>query len=83
MRKTGFPGVAVISAAWGLGETVVQGAVDKYLVFKPLLDEPRYRPVIEKKKTRGAKERKLVYASGGSARTARSRPHGGNGRASS
>ena len=37
--ETGFPGVVVISAAWGLGETVVQGTVnpDKYLVFKPLL----------------------------------------------
>ena len=68
--ETGFPGVAVISAAWGLGETVVQGTVDpdKYIVFKPLLDDPRYRPIIEK--TRGGKERKLVYGSGGSARTA-------------
>jgi pyruvate,water dikinase len=68
--ETGFPGVAVISAAWGLGETVVQGTVDpdKYLIFKPLLDDPRYRPIIEK--TRGGKERKLVYGSGGSARTA-------------
>jgi pyruvate, water dikinase len=67
---TGFPGVAVISAAWGLGETVVQGTVDpdKYLVFKPLLDDRRYRPIIEK--TLGGKERKLIYATGGSARTA-------------
>ena len=30
--ETGFPGVIVISAAWGLGENVVQGTVnpDKY-----------------------------------------------------
>ena len=36
---SGFPRAAVISAAWGLGETVVQGTInpDKYLVFKPLL----------------------------------------------
>lgn len=68
--ETGFPGVVVVSAAWGLGETVVQGTVDpdKILVFKPLLDDARYTPIIEK--TRGGKERKLVYATGGSARTA-------------
>ncbi|GGG22283.1 phosphoenolpyruvate synthase [Caldovatus sediminis] len=68
--ETGFPGVVVISAAWGLGETVVQGTVDpdKLLVFKPLLDDPRRVPIVEK--TRGGKERKLVYATGGSARTA-------------
>jgi pyruvate,water dikinase len=41
---------------------------DKLLVFKPLLDDPRRVPIIEK--TRGGKERKLVYATGGSARTA-------------
>ena len=67
--ETGFPRVAVISAAWGLGETVVQGTVDpdKMMLFKPLLGEGR-RPILEK--AVGAKERKLVYASGGSARTA-------------
>ena len=38
---SGFPRAAVISAAWGLGETVVQGTInpDKYLVFKPLLGD--------------------------------------------
>ena len=67
--ETGFPKVVVISAAWGLGETVVQGTVnpDKYLVFKPLLADERFCPIIEK--TLGAKERKLVYAEGGSGRT--------------
>lgn len=66
---TGFPGAAVISAAWGLGETVVQGAVDpdKYLVFKALLTEPGCEPIIEK--TLGRKERKMIYSEGGSART--------------
>ena len=68
--ETGFPGVVVISAAWGLGETVVQGAVDpdKYLVFKPLLGDGHYQPIIEK--TLGAKETKMIYATGGSTRTA-------------
>ena len=59
--ETGFPGTVVISASWGLGETVVQGTVnpDKYLVFKPLLPDARLTPIVER--TRGAKEIKLVY----------------------
>ncbi|WP_022887437.1 phosphoenolpyruvate synthase [Glaciibacter superstes] len=67
--ETGFPRVAVISAAWGLGEMVVQGAVspDRYLVFKPLLPEPGVSPIIDK--ALGAKARKMVYGRGGSART--------------
>lgn len=67
--ETGFPRTAVISAAWGLGETVVQGSVnpDKYVVFKPLLAEPALLPIIEK--TRGEKALKMVYAEGGSHRT--------------
>ncbi|TFZ04979.1 phosphoenolpyruvate synthase [Ramlibacter rhizophilus] len=67
--ETGFPRAVVISAAWGLGENVVQGAVnpDKYLVFKPLLDQPQLRPVLEK--VLGEKERKMVHAAGGSGRT--------------
>ncbi len=66
---SGFPRVAVISAAWGLGETVVQGTVnpDKYLVFKPLLETTGCSPIIEK--TLGAKSRKMIYSKGGSART--------------
>ena len=66
---SGFPGAAVISAAFGLGETVVQGTVDpdKYLVFKALLEQPGCTPIIEK--TLGGKARKMVYAKGGSART--------------
>lgn len=67
--ESGFPRVAVISAAWGLGELVVQGIVDpdKYVVFKPLLDDPRLKPIIEK--SVGAKQRKMVYGRGASART--------------
>ncbi|UIJ46226.1 phosphoenolpyruvate synthase [Sphingomonas cannabina] len=68
--ESGFPRVAVISAAWGLGEPVVQGTVDpdNYMVFKPLLCDGRLRPILEKRV--GEKACKLVYASGGSARTA-------------
>jgi len=67
--ESGFPGVVVISAAWGLAETVVQGTInpDKYQVFKPLLADPRFSPVIEREL--GAKERKMVYSQGGDART--------------
>jgi pyruvate,water dikinase len=66
--ETGFTGAVVISAAWGLGETVVQGSVnpDKIMVFKPLLAQGK-RPIIEK--SLGEKERKLVYAVGTSERT--------------
>ncbi|MDQ0800997.1 phosphoenolpyruvate synthase [Arthrobacter sp. SLBN-112] len=67
--ESGFPDVVVISAAWGLGETVVQGTInpDKYQVFKPLLADPQFSPVIER--AVGAKERKMVYSQGGDART--------------
>jgi pyruvate,water dikinase len=63
--ETGFPRAAVISANWGLGETVVQGSVnpDRYCVFKPLLADLECSPIIEK--IRGSKLRKLVYARGG------------------
>jgi len=62
---SGFPRAAVISAAWGLGETVVQGSVDpdKYLVIKPLLAEPSFVPIITK--ILGYKARKMVYRQGG------------------
>ncbi|WP_404405177.1 phosphoenolpyruvate synthase [Pelagibacterium halotolerans] len=62
--ETGFDRVVLINAAWGLGENVVQGAVDpdEYQVFKPLLAEPGRVPVIEKK--RGAKAIKMIYGRG-------------------
>jgi pyruvate,water dikinase len=62
--ETGFDQVVLINGAWGLGENVVQGAVDpdEYVVFKPFLDRPGIVPIIEKK--RGAKALKMVYAVG-------------------
>ncbi|MCJ7996522.1 phosphoenolpyruvate synthase [Rhizobium cremeum] len=62
--ETGFDKVVLINAAWGLGENVVQGAVDpdEYQVFKPLLADPVLKPLIEKKK--GAKAIKMIYATG-------------------
>ncbi|HNR13235.1 MAG TPA: phosphoenolpyruvate synthase [Thermodesulfobacteriota bacterium] len=67
--ETGFPDVVVINASWGLGENVVQGTVtpDEYRVFKPLLGRDQYAPIIEK--LLGEKERKMIYAWGGSQKT--------------
>ncbi|QXC53048.1 phosphoenolpyruvate synthase (plasmid) [Agrobacterium salinitolerans] len=62
--ETGFDKVVLINAAWGLGENVVQGAVDpdEYQVFKPLLQNIALRPIISKRC--GTKEKKLVYGTG-------------------
>ncbi|MDP3908542.1 phosphoenolpyruvate synthase [Novosphingobium sp.] len=67
--ESGFPGIATISAAWGLGETIVQGAVnpDRYVVFKPLLDTPGARPIIEK--ALGDKAIRMIYAEAGGTQT--------------
>ncbi|MBB5751662.1 phosphoenolpyruvate synthase [Prosthecomicrobium pneumaticum] len=64
--ETGFPDAVVINAAWGLGENVVQGAVDpdEYQIFKPLLADPALRPIISRK--RGEKAKKMIYAGGAS-----------------
>lgn len=63
--ETGFDKVAVIDAAWGLGENVVQGAVDpdEYQVFKPLLVRRDCKPIVEKRL--GGKAQKMIYASEG------------------
>lgn len=60
--ETGFERIVLINAAWGLGENVVQGAVDpdEYQVFKPLLAEPRLKPIVHKRL--GGKAIKMVYA---------------------
>jgi len=62
--ETGFDKVVLINAAWGLGENVVQGAVDpdEYVVFKPLLDNPALSPIVEK--TCGGKAIKMIYGKG-------------------
>jgi pyruvate,water dikinase len=55
----------LINASYGLGENVVQGAVnpDEYYVFKPTLKR-WFRPILQK--ILGTKEFKLVYDVGGS-----------------
>jgi pyruvate, water dikinase len=67
--ETGFPRTVLISAAWGLGETVVQGMVepDEYHVFKPLLVKRGSVPIVEK--VLGGKAEKMVYAASAGARS--------------
>jgi len=59
--ESGFKEAVLITGAYGLGETVVQGTVnpDEFYVFKPTLKQG-YRPIVQKKL--GTKEIKMVYA---------------------
>lgn len=63
--ESGFKNAALITAAYGLGENIVQGAVnpDEYLVFKPTLKDG-FRPILDKRL--GNKRIKMVYDMGGS-----------------
>lgn len=65
---SGFRDVVLINGAWGLGEFVVKGIVtpDEYMVFKPTLQKG-FASIISKKL--GSKEKKLIYASEGTAPT--------------
>ena len=71
--ETGFRDVVMITAAYGLGENIVQGAVDpdELLVFKPTFAQG-HRAVL--RRTRGSKKIKLVYAEGGTRETTRNVP---------
>lgn len=72
--ETGFDKVVIINAAWGLGENVVQGAVnpDEYQVFKPLLKNKQKIPIIARQK--GAKLIKMVLETRKAARPVRNVP---------
>jgi pyruvate,water dikinase len=63
--ETGFRDVVFITGSYGLGENIVQGAVnpDEYYVFKPTFREG-HRAVI--RKNLGDKRIKMVYGSGDS-----------------
>lgn len=60
--ESGFDQVVFITASYGLGETVVQGAVnpDEFYVHKPILDAGKY-PII--RKTLGSKLIKMEFES--------------------
>ena len=61
---SGFRNVVFITASYGLGETVVQGAVnpDEFYVYKPSL-RSGHQPIL--RRTLGAKAIKMTYAAAG------------------
>ncbi len=60
--ESGFEDVVYITGAWGLGENVVQGAVnpDEFYVFKPTLKKG-FRPIVSKRL--GLKQHRMIYTS--------------------
>ncbi len=62
--ESGFKDAAFITGAYGLGENVVQGAVnpDEFYVFKPTLRQG-FKPIISKKI--GEKAIRMIYAEDG------------------
>lgn len=62
--ETGFPDVVFITGSWGLGENIVQGAVnpDEFFVHKPTL-KAGYRPIINR--VLGEKSIKMIYTDEG------------------
>jgi pyruvate,water dikinase len=71
--ESGFRDVVFITGAYGLGENVVQGAVDpdEFYVFKPTL-EKGYRRVL--RRHLGSKEIKMVYYANGTKQTTHNVP---------
>ena len=65
--ESGFRDAVLLTAAYGLGENVVQGAVnpDEYLIFKPTLLEG-FAPIVSQRL--GEKAIRMVYAQAGSTR---------------
>lgn len=63
--ESGFDEVIFVTASYGLGEMVVQGAVnpDEFYVSKILLDQNRSAVI---RRNLGSKERKMVYGDEGS-----------------
>jgi len=63
--ESGFRDAVLINSAYGLGENVVQGAVnpDEFYVFKPTLKKG-YKPILTKRL--GEKKIMMVYSEGGS-----------------
>jgi pyruvate, water dikinase len=63
---SGFRDVVFLTSSWGLGETVVQGAVnpDEFYLYKPALRAGRSAVL---RRNLGAKAIKMIYAAAGSA----------------
>jgi len=62
--ESGFKDAVYVTGAYGLGENVVQGAVnpDQFYVFKPTLKQG-FRPILERKL--GSKEQRMIYSETG------------------
>ncbi|WP_406855754.1 phosphoenolpyruvate synthase [Alsobacter sp. KACC 23698] len=71
--ESGFADAVLISASYGLGESVVQGTVDpdEFYVFKPTYRSGK-RAIL--KHVLGSKESKLIYADAGGGPTTQTRP---------
>ena len=74
--ETGFRDAVFITAAYGLGENIVQGTVDpdEFYVFKPTLRQG-HRAVLRRKL--GGKAIRMVYAQEGGGETTRNLPVSG------
>ena len=62
--ESGFPDVVFITASYGLGEMVVQGAVnpDEFYVHKPMLNAKKFALI---RRTLGSKAKRMVYGEQG------------------
>ena len=68
--ESGFPDVVFVTSAWGLGETVVQGAVnpDEFYVHKPMLEAGNF-PIIRRQM--GSKLVRMEFDPSGGGRAVR------------
>ncbi|MGV8141379.1 MAG: phosphoenolpyruvate synthase [Candidatus Woesearchaeota archaeon] len=71
--ESGFRDAILINGSWGLGENIVQGAVnpDEFYVFKPTLKQG-FKPIVSQKL--GSKEIKMIYTHDGSKHTTKNIP---------
>ncbi|QFP75929.1 phosphoenolpyruvate synthase [Deinococcus sp. AJ005] len=62
--ESGYRDAVLVTAAYGLGELVVQGAInpDEFFVYKPALKAGKQAVL---RRTLGSKARKMIYADGG------------------
>ncbi|GHG05990.1 phosphoenolpyruvate synthase [Deinococcus piscis] len=66
--ESGFRDAVFVTSSYGLGEMVVQGAVnpDEFFVYKPALAQGK-KAVL--RRTRGSKQKKMIYAEQGGVQT--------------
>ncbi len=71
--ESGFRDIVLITGSYGLGENIVQGAVepDEFVVFKPTFAQG-HRAVL--RRAMGSKKLKMVYAEGGTREATRNVP---------